>query len=120
MKLFRWQKGRQEEGEYRILPLIWSKFLKLDCFLIKFPTGSYILPHKDETKNNRRHYRLNIILCQPKHGGVFKVERTIFSLFNRIHFFRPDLYEHEVTKVEKGFRLVLSIGKTLKWKVNLL
>jgi hypothetical protein len=49
-------------------------------------------------------------LKKPERGGVFRAEKVIFNLFNRIYFFRPDKYLHSVSKIEKGHRKLLSIA----------
>ncbi len=43
MKLFKWDKGRQNSGYWK-MPLAYSKWLKFDFYLIKFPEGSEIKP----------------------------------------------------------------------------
>lgn len=109
-KIFKWVKGRQNTG-YSILTLLFvtKKWFPIpfDAYIIKYPTGSYIPPHKDEPGFGR-HYRVNIILTKPK-GGEFIAENTLLHL-GRVVIFRPDLVTHEVTPVESGTRYVLSIG----------
>lgn len=108
MKYFTWEKGRQETGYSKMLigtatfPFPW------DIYILKYPTGSEIPPHVDGV-TDRKHYRLNIIVKKPEKGGEFFCEKTIINT-DRIKLFRPDLYKHLLTKVEKGERYVLSIG----------
>lgn len=79
-----------------------------DCYLLYYPEGSVIPPHTDEW-TGKRHFRLNIVLHQPKRGGEFKCANCIINRFP-VYFFRPDANEHSVTKIEEGYRLVFSLG----------
>ncbi len=108
---FRWQSGRQESGYDKMLLLTASWPLRFDSYLLRFPDGSSIPPHKDPVKQGR-HYRLNVILKAPRSGGEFRCADPIFSS-PRIKLFRPDQSEHSVTKVLGGSRYVLSIGWVL-------
>ena len=56
-----------------------------------------------------KHYRLNIVLKKARLGGEFICPDAIFQR-KRIKFFRPDISEHQVTKVVAGSRYLLSIG----------
>lgn len=105
---FRWQRGRQDTGYDKMLLLAMSWPLPLDSYLIHYPEGSEIPPHRDPVKSGR-HYRLNIILKSCGAGGEFICETSMFTT-KRIKLFRPDLHEHSVTKVIDGSRYVLSIG----------
>lgn len=82
--------------------------LPFDIYLLRFPEGCEIPPHRDEVKTGR-HYRLNIVLKHAKVGGEFYCESPIFERA-RIKLFRPDICEHSVSKVEKGKRYLLSLG----------
>ena len=104
MNLFKWQRGRQEGG-YRVLPFLIQK--RFDLYLIDYPVGAYIPPHRDPNPNGK-HYRLNITLLKGE-GGKFRCRRSIYSS-ERVQFFRPDENTHYVTPVTKGRRLVLSLG----------
>lgn len=114
MKLFNWGYGRHDTG-YRAFTLAFSKTFNFDCYLIKYAKGASIPKHRDVVSDSN-HYRLNIELWKAENGGEFRC-KTIWSLFGRVHFFRPDLEEHEVTEVKRGVRYVLSFGKTLNNKV---
>lgn len=106
--LFRWQNGRQE-GNYRIFPIIYSTRFKVDMHLIFYPTGSEIRIHKDPVMFTQRHYRLNLEIWRAIRGGVFNCSNCILRT-RRLALFRPDLEEHNVTKIEEGCRVVFSIG----------
>ena len=112
MRLWRWGYDKFDTG-YRIFTLAYSRWLGFDCYLFHYPTGSFIPKHKDPAKFGP-HYRFNIELVKAKKGGEFLCKEMIFSLRNRIHFFRADDSYHQVTKIEEGSRWVLSFGFTLK------
>lgn len=106
-----WEPGRQGTG-YEKLQLInrWKYFsrFKWDLYLLRYPVGSGIPPHRDPLPDHK-HYRLNIYLWNAKYGGVPEHDQTIIS--NRFFtLFRPDLYTHSVSNVVKGTRYVLSFG----------
>lgn len=108
MSLFKWGYGKHNTG-YRAFTLIYSKRFLLDCYILHYCKGASIPPHKDPVRKGNM-YRLNIEIWKAKKGGVFHCN-SLFSLFNRIYFFRPDLEKHYVTPVEEGSRWVFSIGK---------
>ncbi|KPH64940.1 hypothetical protein AMS58_08910 [Pseudoalteromonas porphyrae] len=107
-RLFRWERGRQQSGYDKMLlcGALWP--IKFDTYLLKFPQGSEIAPHTDKVKCGR-HYRLNIILKNAEQGGDFICKKPLFET-KRIKFFRPDVSEHQVSKIVKGNRYLLSIG----------
>jgi hypothetical protein len=109
---FKWELGRKNT-QYSRMTLICNPFLiPWHVLILKFPEGSHIPSHKDPMKG-RRHWRLNIIVKSAKEGGEFVCENSIIqSRF--LNFFRSDLYEHSVNKVNQGTRYVLSIGWMLK------
>lgn len=107
-KLFKWEKGRQKTGYDKMLlcGALWP--VKFDMYLLRFPEGCEVPPHKD-TVLNGCHYRLNVVLKKAKVGGDFICENPIFES-SRIKFFRPDKSSHSVTNVQKGNRYLLSVG----------
>jgi len=106
---FRLQRGRQAGGYDKMLLATAARWpLPFDCYLIRYPEDSFIMPHTDPVTAGR-HYRLNIVLKSPKRGGEFICADPIFET-HRIKLFRPDACEHSVTRVEGGSRYVLSIG----------
>lgn len=107
-KLFRWKAGRQDSG-YKTMPLVYSHRFKCDVHLIFYPEGSEIPPHKDHAMFEQRHYRINVELHKAKKGGEFQCSKCIVRL-PRFALFRPDMEVHSVSKIEKGSRLMLSIG----------
>lgn len=107
-----WQKGRQGTGYFKKKLFESHSGILCDLYLLKYPEGCHIPKHKDEIGFGKKHYRVNLVLKPAKKGGEFICEKTIINLpFLKV--FRPDLSEHEVTKVEKGNRYILSFGLAL-------
>lgn len=104
----KWVKGRQESGYYKMKIFI-SGYFKCDMYLLKFNEGSFIDPHIDEVNDKYEHHRLNIILKKAKEGGEFICKNIIFRN-SFLNYFRPDVEEHSVTKINEGTRYLLSIG----------
>jgi hypothetical protein len=115
LKLFKWDVGRQDSG-YRVFTLLYSKLLSMDCCIIHYRTGSFIPEHTDRVQSGQM-YRLNVELWKASKGGKFVCDVT-WSLFDRIHFFRPDVQLHHVTQIEQGNRWVFSIGKIINGKTR--
>ena len=107
-KLFRWERGRQLSGYDKMLLCGATWPLKFDMYLLKFPEGSEIPPHTDPVSEGQ-HYRLNIVLKNATEGGDFICKDPIFET-RRLKFFRPDASEHQVSRIVKGNRYLLSIG----------
>jgi hypothetical protein len=82
---------------------------RLSVYLVRYSAGHSILPHVDMVPEGRL-YKLNCVLVKPRAGGEFICERTIFNLLGRIVLFRPDLYRHRVTRIERGSRWLLSLA----------
>ncbi len=108
----RWQSGRQGTGYDKLLLLVNPFLVPFDLYILRFPDGTEIPPHRDPV-TGKRHYRLNIILKRPRAGGEFICLDPIFET-KRIKLFRPDVSMHSVTKVQGGSRYVLSLGWTLR------
>lgn len=100
----KWQNGRQGTG---YLKKKMFDFWKMDCYLIKYPDGSFIPEHIDKV-DDKKHYRLNIVIKKPYSGGLFICDKTIINTC-RLILFRPDRYKHRLTPVV-GERLVMSFG----------
>lgn len=82
---------------------------RLSVYLVHYSAGHAIVPHVDMVAEGRL-YKLNCILVKPRAGGEFHCEKTIFNLFGRIVLFRPDLYQHRVSQIERGNRWLLSFA----------
>jgi len=107
-ELWRWVPGRQKSGYHKCLLARSSRFFKFDLYLLRFPEGCEVPPHRDIIKAGK-HYRLNIVLKQAKNGGEFLCSEPIYAS-KRIKLFRPDVCEHAVTRVNEGNRYLLSLG----------
>lgn len=77
--------------------------------LVTYPTNHSVMKHIDPVQQGR-YYKLNFVLVKPKAGGVFKCTKCIINWFNRVYLFRPDMYEHSVSKIESGKRVLLSFA----------
>jgi hypothetical protein len=108
----RWERGRQKTGYDKLLLVANPVLIRFDCYLLRFPEGSEIPPHRDPVKGGR-HYRLNLIVKRSPAGGEFVCSDPIFET-RRLKLFRSDVCTHSVTRVEGGSRYVLSIGWVLK------
>ena len=115
-KWLRWQRGRQHSGYEKMLLIYNELGIEFDVYLLRFPVGSEIPPHRDQVQSGR-HFRLNIILKKSKFGGEFICEKHILNLV-RIKLFRSDLYAHSVTKVSSSARYVLSVGWVLPDRIK--
>lgn len=115
-ELFHWKLGRQKSGYSKMLLCRTTWPIKFDTCLLKFPKGSKISPHKDPVESGK-HYRLNIILKKAIEGGEFNCKDPIFET-KRIKLFRPDRSEHQVSKIIRGNRYLLSIGWVIEQSKN--
>ena len=104
----RWKKGRENTGYEQLLLFINPFVIPFNCWLLRFPEGSHLPPHRD-TLRSGRHFRLNIIVKRSPSGGEFVCADPIFQT-RRLKFFRSDTSTHSVTRVVGGSRYVISIG----------
>lgn len=121
-------KGRQNTG-YEVCTIYKSEKKKRDCYVLKFPRGSYVPEHKDEAPEGYVHWRLNIVLPIWHVGGQFRQETVRLNTtveeaaewskyqgFNkkilgfRFIKFAPSEVTHWVEEVEWHTRFVLSFG----------
>lgn len=77
---------------------------RLSIYLVRYPEG-----HVDMVAEGRL-YKLNFVLVKPTAGGEFICEKNIVNLFGRVILFRPDLYRHRVSRIERGRRWLLSFA----------
>lgn len=78
-------------------------------YLVRYSQGHQIAPHVDMVAEGRL-YKLNCVLVKPDSGGEFSCEKNIFNALGRVILFRPDLYQHQVSKIEAGNRWLLSFA----------
>ena len=100
--------GDKSQATTKCYSAVFSLRFKFDAYLIKFPQGSEIKPHTDKVRTGK-HFRLNIVLKHAVEGGEFICENLIIN-YSRIKLFRPDVEQHQVLKIKKGTRYILSIG----------
>jgi len=84
---------------------------RLSIYLVRYPEGHRVGSHFDMVSEGRL-YKMNYVLIKPKAGGQFLCEKNIFNLFGRLYLFRPDLYQHRVSRIERGNRWLLSFALT--------
>jgi hypothetical protein len=87
---------------------------RLSVNLVTYPEGHHVRRHNDPIGGGS-YYKLNFVLIKPEKGGVFETDRVIFSLFKRVILFRPDLYDHSVSTIVRGKRVLLSIALHAPW-----
>jgi hypothetical protein len=128
----KWENGRQStEGQppYKVMHLLptWlCSRLCMDIALVKYEKGSSIPLHVDNDLwwSGYDTTRTNIVLKDAIEGGHFQISGVANNpdkLWKKGKFFglktvtfRPDIMPHRVTKVKRGSRLVLSIGRFKK------
>lgn len=98
----------------RVINRRWLDTRRLSVNLVTYPEGHRVLRHNDPMGGGS-YYKLNVVVKKPEAGGVFETERVIFSLFDRVILFRPDLYDHSVSTIERGKRVLLSIALHAPW-----
>lgn len=81
----------------------------LNIYLVRYSAGHRIMPHVDMVSEGQL-YKFNWVVVKPESGGEFICEKNIFNLFGRFILFRPDLYEHQVSRIEHGNRWLLSFA----------
>lgn len=85
-----------------------------DCYLLRYPTGSRIPLHRDDTFGGAEHHRINAVVRAPVLGGQLLLAGSPVLLeAGDAYTFRPDLIPHEVTSVLEGSRLVWTVGVLL-------
>lgn len=108
---FGWMVGRQVTGYLKSRVF---EFKKADCWVLKYPDGTYIPPHKDKVEDGYEMWRINLVLKKPKGGGVFTCEGGM-NLWGRVMVFCASKNKHSVSRCV-GTRYVLSIGFIKKEK----
>ena len=92
MKLWEWQKGRQEKIKYYKFPLWSFRIFKFgfDAYILSYREAGTLPPHKDPVEKGK-HYRLNIKFWG---DSVFICGGKV--IHKRIIWFRPDLHIHSL------------------------
>ncbi len=128
-----WQAGRQGTG-YDKLPidesalrtagrrLLANSLAELgdppegwwDCWLLRYLPGAHVPPHRDPAREGCVHLRLNLMVAAPAAGGGLVIDGEDVPLaVGEAVVFRPDESAHQVARVERGTRLVWSVGANL-------
>jgi hypothetical protein len=87
-KWLRWEKGRQGTGYDKSLIFVSPFPVPFDCYLLRFPEGTEIPPHRDPVTTGR-HYRLNVVIKRALSGGDFICADPMLD-WRRLKFFRSD------------------------------
>lgn len=89
-----------------------AEYVGFDAYVLRYAIGSFIPPHVDPPlADENRHLRLNAIVRAPLRGGELRLDGELVPLAEGdAVVFRPDRSTHEVSAVEGGPRLVLSVG----------
>ncbi len=82
---------------------------RFNIYLVRYPQGHRVIPHVDMIAQGKL-FKLNCVLSKPKAGGEFICDKNIFNLRGRVYLFRPDLYQHQVSRIERGKRWLLSFA----------
>lgn len=110
MKLWRWQKGRQEGCEYKKFPLWYFKVGKwgFDGYILRYQPMTRLPYHKDPVDG--KHWRLNISLWGQ---SVFVMEKegAYSPIFRRFIFFRPDIHYHSLNTLSTTYKLSMGFVK---------
>lgn len=89
----------------------WVGQRALGCYLIRYDRGGFAPPHVDVVSQGA-HERLVLLVRASEVGGRLLVCGLPVALEPGDALeFRADLCEHEVTPVDVGSRLVLSLGR---------
>ncbi len=95
------------------LSLVVGDLLDHDAYLIKYPVGSSIPTHVDPAPSATvGHVRLNCLLTEGVGGTLFVNDAPIPLRVRHAYMFRPDTEPHRVSVVERGERIVWSVGAT--------
>lgn len=108
MKLWKWQKGRQEGTEYQKFPLWYFKIWKwgFDAYILKYEPKTILKLHTDPVKDGK-HWRLNIKLK----GSSYFYRKDRGHNTKIVNFFRPDIIPHELTVITKTYKLSFGFVK---------
>lgn len=88
---------------------------KYDCYILRYPSGSFVPCHRDDVQLGLKHFRLNAIITEAVGGELTIEDRKIHLLPGDAIIFRPDALTHSVSKITTGTRYVFSVG-TVKEK----
>ncbi len=81
-----------------------------DCWIIRYPIGSYIPPHRDDAPFGSAHWRLNALIQRDKHAKFSIAGREVDLQERDAIVFEPSAYTHSVAEVFDCTRYVFSVG----------
>lgn len=84
-----------------------------DCWILRYPVGSYIPAHLDDALFGSEHWRLNAIIQSDLNAEFILNNRRIDLRDSDAIIFRPDKHVHSVTEVVETNRYVWSVGVLL-------
>lgn len=95
MKLWRWQKGRQESAIYDKFTLWYFRIWKLgfDCYLLRFKLKTHVEFHTDVVPNGQ-HWRLNVNLKGSNVLTLAHYSNIVLYFNKKAILFRPDIIPH--------------------------
>lgn len=108
MKMLSWIPGRQANTTYHKWCFLYVKIGRwgFDGYILRYAPRTILHPHTDIVDGKM--WRMNIKLIG---GALFNIERTILSIGEFIHIFRPDLYVHSLITWSKTYKLSLGVAK---------
>ena len=85
-----------------------------DCYLLRYPPGAYVGPHRDHAPMGLRHARLNALVAAPSVGGDLTIAGVAVPMgVGDAVVFNPDVDVHSVERCSGAERLVLTVGVLL-------
>lgn len=81
-----------------------------DRYVVRYPAGAFIPPHKDDAPLAREHWRVNALVEEGEGGGLVVEGLEVELSVGDAYVFRPDLLLHEVRPVTAGRRVIWTVG----------
>jgi hypothetical protein len=105
------QSGDVQKIRYRSISAgcRWPITCEFQVDYTRYLEGAELEEHRDRIAKEERQYRVMLLLKKAKRGGELISERFIVNL-PRLKIFEPCRYNHRVTKIEEGERVVLLLG----------
>ncbi|MBA3732824.1 2OG-Fe(II) oxygenase [Patescibacteria group bacterium] len=106
-----WTEISQYGMKYLATELIvrWPRFLMIRLDLANYHVGGFLEPHIDPTFEEVRQYNSILVLKSPEVGGELISEKFVYNS-KYLKIIEPNRYQHEVTKITQGERLVLNLS----------
>jgi hypothetical protein len=91
------------------LAVRWPRTLKFRLDLAQYRMGGRLDEHIDPTHELERQFNFVFVLRKPIKGGELVSEKFVYN-GSRLKIVETNRYRHEVTRVEKGERIVANLG----------